>query len=409
MNFPSSTDDHSFDSAHQVALDGIIPEGILLSASPDSEQEAEVKNQLKYTLGYFNNLEGGVQLPDLKVQLLGRERLPHGLTRIRYSAQLLISWSRGRQIPSQLQLILPEKVDDASIETYFQTYGTSCVSENDATVAGFWYFYRPLSCSLRSPRAGDLAVRFPISLRLSAINTEGKAPEYGKIWEDGELTATFVVGKYSSGATSTEDVGIQNYNAIYSGLFSTFGQPVAVSPAINGLPGAQYPEMHLTFNLSQNRRAVIHLLLVDELSSVGAEFKAKYSRLTEVSDLVIYNGHSGLGANIANLNRMGRFKAGKYQIFMINGCDSLSYADHTLFEAHQRVNPAYAPTKYLDVIINAMPAYFNQMAHASLQLLSATLGSQKTYRQILAQVDPSQKAIVIGEEDNQWPETFGAP
>jgi len=59
-------------------------------------------------------------------------------------------------------------------------------------------------------------------------------------------------------------------------------------------------------------------------------------------------------------------------------------------------------TKYMDMVTNAMPAFFSSMPSASLALIKS-LGDEakpKTYQDIFANIDKSQVVVVTGEEDN---------
>ncbi len=148
------------------------------------------------------------------------------------------------------------------------------------------------------------------------------------------------------------------------------------------------------------------LFLIDGIQTVDAAFKVKYNRRTERSDFISYNGHSGLGANIQALARLGHFLRGKYQIFMVNGCDTFAYIDDALRDAHQAANPTEGPDRYLDIIINAMPSFFDENSRSNMTVLEGLVNKRKTYRQILAGFDASQRPGVVGEQDNRWPAPF---
>jgi hypothetical protein len=103
---------------------------------------------------------------------------------------------------------------------------------------------------------------------------------------------------------------------------------------------------------------------------------------------------------------MGRFEKDHYQIYLVNGCDTFAYVDKALENAHAAVNPGFAGTKYFDMITNAMPSYFHSNSRANMALINAILDQTKTYREILADFDQSQRAVVTGEEDNKFPLPF---
>ena len=121
---------------------------------------------------------------------------------------------------------------------------------------------------------------------------------------------------------------------------------------------------------------------------------------------MIYNGHAGMGDNVEALARLAEFTRGHYQIFFVNGCDTFTYANESLFEAHSRANPGSEPSKYMDILSNSMSNYFGWMANESFILIDALTERKNTYREILERFDPRQRPISDGEEDNAWPGPF---
>jgi hypothetical protein len=270
----------------------------------------------------------------------------------------------------------------------------------------FWYYYRPFKpgCSLAGTTgdAASLAARFPIRFAVSGENTSNKAPEYAKVWEDGALYATAIFGKYEAGATSTGDAGIAAYMQFYNDLLRTFGAPIRTNLVPGAQPGVTQVDVEMEWNTLSGRMNVA-LLLVDEIRSVDADFKARYNERTKISDYVSYSGHSGLGANIRALAKMGSFVPNQYQLYLVNGCDTFAYVDGSLRDAHAAINPGYGPNKFFDIITNAMPSYFSMDSLSNIVILRALVLQNMTYRQLLAGFDISQRANVTGEEDNGQP------
>jgi hypothetical protein len=194
---------------------------------------------------------------------------------------------------------------------------------------------------------------------------------------------------------------------MYAMLRSRFGEPLAqdVEVPAGTRPGVAYPAINMIFETPEGTLDV-DILLIDGILSTGDAFKKRYNERTKISDLVSYNGHSGLGANIRALARMGTFVQGQYQLFFVNGCDTFAYVDNALRDAHAAVNPGYGPSKFFDIITNAMPSYFRANADNNVAMMQAFLGRSKTYRQILSGFDRSQRAVVTGEEDNAFPAAF---
>ncbi|WP_141733439.1 hypothetical protein [Oligoflexus tunisiensis] len=408
------TSDLKIDSAHSIGVDGVITNGVIrTTATSDSTITRQIRSQLNYMTGQLNGISGGADLNRLELTI--NEKIPQadGSFEVHYAAKVLVAWRRDRTLPDSYELILPARGDSRSMRGFVTAFQDACAasSAHDVSTGNFWYYYRPQpdDCQLlmSDPAHAALVSRFAIHLNVSAENTEGKAPEYAKIWEDDRAVITAVFGKYEDGATSNRDAGIAAYNEMYSMLRSRFGEPAMqdVDVPEGTRPGVDYPAIHMIFNTPEGTLDV-DILLIDGILSADETFKARYNERTKISDLVSYNGHSGLGANIRALARMGSFQTGQYQLFFVNGCDTFAYVDNALRDAHATVNPGYEPSKFFDIITNAMPSYFHANANNNVALMEAFLGRSQTYRQILSGFDRAQRAVVTGEEDNAWPAAF---
>jgi len=53
-----------------------------------------------------------------------------------------------------------------------------------------------------------------------------------------------------------------------------------------------------------------------------------------------------------------------------------------------------------------MPAFFHSNVRAVMAVVRGLTEKRKTYREILSDFDSYQKASVVGEHDNRWPEPF---
>src|SRR5205807_6234487 len=145
------------------------------------------------------------------------------------------------------------------------------------------------------------------------------------------------------------------------------------------------------------------MLLTDKLMLAPASWQKRFAEVSTNADLIMYNGHAGLGANVRALANMGQFFPGKYQILFIDGCDTFAYADDTWARRRALLNADDASgTKYLDTITNAMPAFFNSMPDASMAMIRALRHPEapKTYPQIFRGVNPDHVVVASGEEDN---------
>jgi hypothetical protein len=92
-------------------------------------------------------------------------------------------------------------------------------------------------------------------------------------------------------------------------------------------------------------------------------------------------------------------------IFFMNTVNSFAIVDRSLAQRRAVLNPDDpSGTKYMDMVTNAMPAFFASMPSASLAFVRALMdpAAARTYNQILSGVDVSQVALVTGEEDNTY-------
>lgn len=406
-----------FDSEHAVGIDATFSEGKIISSSANpAALDGEIREQIKYTIGQLNGLGGGPDINRLEISIGDVVERADGMFDVSYAAKLFLAWPRESRLPETFEFILPARGDYTGRFAFYEAYGadedtySACLdwSAHDVSVGIFWYYYRPAkrSCPLVDQSIDDpeVVVRLQAALEVSALNTNGKYPEYEKVWEDGRLVGTAIFGKNVAGTTGN-DAGIAAFVQMYQELVATYGTPADTNLASGDVPSAVNDDVRLVFETDQGHLDV-HLYLVDSIRSVGIDFLGKYNERTAISDFVSYSGHSGLGANIRAMASMGRFLPGQYQIFLINGCDTFAYVDHALRNAHHEVNPESGPDKFFDIITNAMPSYFHANARSNMAIIQGLLEQELTYREILAGFDRAQRAVVDGEADNAWPEAF---
>jgi hypothetical protein len=400
-----------YDSAHSLALTGFIEDGLLKTTSTDAAViRAEINRQLLYAIGQLNGLDGvGDHANSLakSIAIKSSHVLPEGGFLVTYTAQMTLSWSRRVSIPQSLFLILPESVDFAfgMPQKYFDRYAVNaCLDEatHSLGLGNFWYYVRPhqVRCPLgRGPVPGDLTVRIPMRLAMSSINTEGKSPEYHKFWEDGRLVVSAVFSTYAP-INDPSDVGVRQYGAFYRDMVLAFGPPVRSSADIPVMgPGREHPYVELEFKSSQGS-IELYMFLVDGLVGNGAEFDRLLGDASLMSDIIMYHGHSGLGSNVRGLAQKIRTKKDQYHLIVVNSCDTFAYMDDTLMLKHKSANPNATDYKFVDIITNAMPSSFANLADTAMVITHAAVGQRQTYRQILARIDEDQHASVMGEEDN---------
>src|SRR5690606_21473537 len=199
---------------------------------------------------------------------------------------------------------------------------------------------------------------------------------YHKVWEDDALTVVAIFGKYEDGATTSSDAGIAAYNRFASEMQRMFGDGdlVTVPESVPSNPGIGTADITFRASLADGKSVEIVALLVDNVRTAGPSFDQRYNGLSADADMIFYNGHAGLGANIRALADKGTFAAGKYQIFFMNGCDTFAYVDNRLAEKKAELNEDDpSGTRYLDMVTNVMPSFFHSMPYASSAMIQGLL------------------------------------
>jgi hypothetical protein len=215
-----------------------------------------------------------------------------------------------------------------------------------------------------------------------------------------------VFGKYEDGATTTSDAGIAGYNRFARAIATELGAGVTTVPAnVPSSPGVAMPDITWSVTRPDGRKVNVTALLVDNVRTAGATFDARYGELSTRADVIVYGGHAGLGANVRALARKGEWTSGQYVLVFENGCDTYAYVDGALFDAHAAIN-ADDPngTKYVDLMMNAMPSFFAEMSNGTLQLVRGLLSydNPMTFEQIMANIDSDEVVLVSGEQDNTF-------
>ncbi|MCA9610131.1 MAG: PPC domain-containing protein, partial [Myxococcales bacterium] len=362
---------------------------------------------LLYTIGQLNGDNGVSRLDHLRLEDVQTTPDEAGGYTIRYHATLVAAWGRRSRVPTEYTFQLPRDMSSAGIDRFVEAYSHSCVDwgAHDVSAGSMWYYYRPSrsGCSLAE---GDV-VPAVATVSVSDINTTGRFPEYDMVWADDALRVVAVYGKYEDGATSG-DAGIDGYNRFLDAMRRELEghDGFSTEPAdLRSNPGVETPEVTFRANLDGGRSIEVVAILVDNVRTAGRAFDDRYGELSTNADLIVYNGHAGLGANIRALASKGRWTQGQYAIVFMNGCDTYAYVDTALWDAHAAVNPDdEIGTRYADIVMNAMPSYFSNMPAATMALIRGLMSydEPRTYEQIFHDISSSQVVLVSGEQDNTY-------
>ena len=392
-------------SVEAVFLDFEFDGQLLTTSSWNAN--SQIEDQLLYTVGQLNGDRSVGRLDKLVLSDVRTSSADGGKTRIEYHAKLLVAWGERDSVPATYELVLPSDISYQGQRDFTEKYKTSCVDwgAHDVDSGSMWYYYRP--DAYRCDIADEDVERITASVSLSEVATTGRYPEYHKIYEDGVLRVVAVFGKYEDGAMTASDAGISAYNNFVRRLNTELGglDVTTTPPSIDSAPGVEVPDITWEADLGDGRRIEVTALLVDNVRTAGADFNRRYQALSTRADLISYAGHAGLGANIRALASKGNWTQGQYTIVFLNGCDTYTYVDQALNEAHAAVNPD-DPTgsKYVDIVTNAMPSYFSDMAEATMAMVRGLRAAEdpRTYEQIFRDIASAQVVLVSGEHDNVY-------
>ena len=370
-----------------------------------SDADATIRDQMLFTIGQLNGRTGVGRLD--KLALSNVQTTAQGeLSRVTYHAKLPVSIAKAARVSRTFTLVLPKRADFAGQDAFFNKYGaTSCADPfaHDNETGIYWYYYRPdqAGCTL----AGEDVVRAKAKVRVSPENTRNTYPEYDKIWSDDTLSVVVIFGKVEDGARTEADRGIWSHGHFVSTLRSELPNAKVTPPATPESPGIANPDVTIESTLANGKKVKITSFLVDNVREGGAAFEARYNALSGDADVIVYNGHAGLGQNVRALAKMGTFKPGKYQIVYMNGCDTFAYVDGTLARTRARLNPSDPTgTKFMEILTNSMPPTWDSLPDNTISLVRDLIKVEAPvkYTDILAHFDQSGFVTVTGDEDNRF-------
>ncbi len=379
-------------------------EGELL-ASAGADPVEQIREQLFYTVGPLNQLDSVGRLDKLVASEVKATEAEGGKARISYRAVLPVAWGQRDRVPEQHTFVLPRDVSYGGIAAFFEKYKDSCSAPgaHDMDASVFWYDYRSDRPGCQ-PDEQDV-VRVTARVRPNPLEVTGRFPEYHKVWEDDTLRVISIYGlDKAENAGSESDLGVRSYRLFVEQMLELLA-PYApeTEPALPS-KWAETPQLTIRASLGGGKRIEVTAFLVSRMTSTTAAFDQAYNKLSGSADLIAYNGHSGVGANIRALARKGSWVRGQYAIVFMNGCDTFAYQDSALADAHKAVNPDETTgTKYVDLVLNAMPAGWNFYRDDATTVLVKGLlrhDAPRTFERMLLDFPSDQVALVAGDEDN---------
>ena len=409
--------DQAFTSVQAIYMDFEFDGQIHTNTRNTAQLRNLIRAQLMYTVGSLNADKSvgrfeRLELTDIVATGAGTS---YDVT---YHARLPVAWGKIAAQPATYTFELPARASDADLDAFAATYNNTCAASDGrgSDRWSLWYYYRPrlASCVLNP---ADI-VTLTATVTPSPENTVGQYPEYDKVWADNQLNVVAMFGRNVNGATSNSDAGIRDYNTFVASVrqYARSLQPdpalIVETPGLTNTPGVASSQVSVSVTLPPDpgadpaappRQLNVNVMLVGyRLYQDGTTLDDWYNPLTPTADMILYNGHAGLGENVRSLMTKGDFVPDKYLIWLVNSCDTFAYVDPTLGDRISAVNGGAPATQYMDTISNAMPSYFGRTPGGSMTLIRGLMNidAPQSYYELLAPIDPAQVVVVTGEEDN---------
>lgn len=341
-----------------------------------------VQNQLKYLFGVLNEIDSGIDFPNLTIEILAT-RNNGGFLEIDYTAKGSFAWNGPREIPSSLRLILPKRGDDEGLTDFLNKYQKNCAKKT-SLVTSFWNYYRPNheGCPLKASIPEDVVL---LSAVLKEIDSgdDKREPNYRQIFDDNILEITAIMTKEN--LDNPEDISIWDFNT----LCDYFSKDAFLFNKANN-------ECH-----SEGKRdgqiVKAHVFLIENFNDKPDIFFQKIRQYVLNSDLVTYNGHSGLGLNIESWMKFYPISKEKYQIVFLNSCDTYGYFRDEFFNRIKSLNQVQSSGEHIDVILNATPNYFGTFSDSNVNLVKKLLKSSG-YSELLKSLPVEQHSLLLYEQ-----------
>ncbi|MBA3499738.1 MAG: PPC domain-containing protein [Deltaproteobacteria bacterium] len=397
-------DDGKFDSSAVATFVDATWQGTLVTDFSFNDRST-IQSQLFYTVGQLNGMNAVGRIDKAEITNIQKTTV-NGKIQIKYTAKMLVAWGNRANVPASITLRSPRDVSSSGQTSFATKYGVKCVdfSAHDVDSGSMFYYYRPArsGCTIDAAELDTVTASFAPS----PVQTSGKYPEYNKIWEDNQINVVAIFGKNKDGETSN-DVGIDAYNRFVGAMKGELAnRALTTVPAnVSSTPGVGAPDIEFNATLPDGKKIKVVALLTDNIR-LGLQqpaFRARYESLSTRADYIVYNGHAGLGTNVRAMAAAGKWVAGQYVVIQLNGCDTFAYIDDALNKAHMAVNPDDTTGyKYLDLVNNAMPAFFHELSNTSMAMFRGLIAHDqpKTFEQMFANIDRDQVVLVSGEQDN---------
>lgn len=370
-------------------------------AREGEQARAAIIKQLQYLNGILvGDVDGNGQAAMPTLANLTEEPLAEGgQKRVGYDAKVAVIWPKGEAVPETYDLVLP--LDSTKLGAFNAKYDGRC-GKNKYGQATFWHDFHPKAAGCVVDD-GDV-YRAAVTVRPHPQATRDVYPEYDQVWADGVLDLVAVYGIISSNTPSDE--GAVGREILLDAVADSIDD--AVRTEHEKIPGI-LQDSTVTGTITRDGKKLTvraTAILVQEAASAGSAFNARFAEASERSDIAIYDGHSGLGKNIANFASHLGAEAGHYQFVYLFGCQTFAYLGPEMHDKRIALNGAETDpegTRFLDIMATALPAYGDQ-GRSNIAIFKAFLDPSKprTMNDLMNGISPGHLTLVFGEHDNRF-------
>lgn len=301
------------------------------------------------------SLMDGIGAPqnEMEIKIISQKNISANKVRISYQAsgKMLVHKKVAQYFLNKKTIQFPLPVDP------YEIYREECTDEHYLSFGDFWYFYDPYrsGCEslLQPPLAQNVAFKFsPVSTR----KTE-QSPRLDLLRghnDNGSLFSIAVIHGYSDAWNFPSDDGRLNYNQ-FDAFLKKEGFELKTLYKNTNHPIGIFSKQITLANGKKINVQINHILVETSINSKTVSFAKFFKQAVATADVIVYSGHSGLGANldIPLLEQKAgsfEFNPKKRQIFFFDSCASYSYYLTTFAAQKSRAK--------IDVVTNALSSFF---------------------------------------------------
>lgn len=311
-----------------------------------------------------NSHTGGLGGPrtQMNIRILS-SKTDNGTVTVRYSnsGKMILNNKAAEKILAAGSISLPMPTNP------YEIYDEKCTDAHYTSFGDYWYFYDVFRRGCEHLSRAPLATHVNIKITPTTykkLETSPKLPLLRGNNGNGNLFSIYIINGYES-EHNKADPGYQNFIEVRD-EFAMRGFDVTKKRQNTTIPLNIYTKTIELDNGKTMEVEVKHLLVETGIEARSKTFAKFFKEAVTEADVIIYGGHSGLGANldIPSLEeKAGKFvfNPAKKQIFFFDSCSSYSY-----YLEHFAVEKTKAK---IDIITNGLSSYFHTSTPILFKLL----------------------------------------